>query len=217
MTVSIENFVKVIYRQCHTSDADAKLSTIAALLHISNAAATDMAKKLAHKGLVNYLKYKPLTLTPTGTDLALNVIRKHRLWEAFLHQTLDLSLYEIHREAEILEHQTSDFLADKIEAFLGNPTTDPHGDPIPNIDGTFDKHDTQILLAKAEEGKKYRISRLYSIDKSFFDFCNDNFITIGTDVWVQKQYSAQKMTEIIIKQKKIVLNSHFANIIYVSN
>jgi DtxR family transcriptional regulator, Mn-dependent transcriptional regulator len=135
MSVSIENFIKAIYKQGIHSVADTRLSTIARLLSISNAAATDMARKLAKKGIVNYVKYKPLSLTEYGLNLALNVIRKHRLWESFLYKTLNLSLHEIHREAELLEHQTSDLLAEKIENYLGFPATDPHGDPIPALNG----------------------------------------------------------------------------------
>lgn len=98
MTVSTENFVKTIYKQSKLSNVDARLSTIAGLLNISNAAATDMARKLNIKKLVNYTKYKPLTLTDKGLNLALNILRKHRLWESFLYKTLNLSLHEIHRE-----------------------------------------------------------------------------------------------------------------------
>jgi DtxR family Mn-dependent transcriptional regulator len=118
MTVSIENFIKVIYKQSKLTGADNRLSTIARLLNITNAAATDMARKLAKKDVVNYIKYKPLTLTENGFNMALNIIRKHRLWESFLYKTLNLSLHEIHREAEQLEHQTSEFLAEKIENYL---------------------------------------------------------------------------------------------------
>ena len=84
MTISVENFVKVIYKQSLLSEADTRLSTIAGILNISNAAATDMARKLAARELVNYTKYKPLTLAEKGMELALNVLRKHRLWESFL-------------------------------------------------------------------------------------------------------------------------------------
>jgi len=84
MTVSIENFIKAIYRQSRLPGRDTRLSTIAGLLDITNAAATDMARKLAKKNLVNYTKYKPLSLTENGLSMALNVIRKHRLWESFL-------------------------------------------------------------------------------------------------------------------------------------
>ena len=215
MTVSIENFTKAVYRQSKLTGADTRLSTIAGLLNITNAAATDMARKLAKKNLVNYTKYKPLSLTNKGRNLALNVIRKHRLWESFLYKILNLSLHEIHREAEQLEHQTSDFLADKIENYLGYPANDPHGDPIPALNGKIKPDSSLILLSEAEEGNMYEISRLFSSEKDFFDFCSSNQIAIGSNIWVEKQYGFNRMTEIKINQNKILLNEDFTNIVYV--
>jgi DtxR family Mn-dependent transcriptional regulator len=215
MTVSIENFVKAIYLQSTLIEGDTKISTIAALLNISNAATTDMARKLAAKELVQYTKYKPLTLTEAGNKLALNVIRKHRLWESFLYKTLNLSLHEIHREAEHLEHFTSDFLAGKIAKYLGNPSTDPHGDPIPAFNGTIFSDKSQITLSNAGAGHLYEITRLFSSEKDFFDFCHSNNISVGSKIWIEKQYASSKMTEIKVNRDKILLTNEFTNIIYV--
>lgn len=216
MTVSIENFIKAVYKQSNQLSADTKLSTIARRLDISNAAATDMAKKLAVKKLVNYTKYKPLTLTDSGKKLALKVIRKHRLWETFLHETLNLSLHEIHNEAEHLEHISSDFLTNKIDEYLGYPAVDPHGDPIPTDVGKIEFADSQ-LLSEAQPGNNYKVSRLNSSEKEFFDFCSANHITIGSDISVEKQFDSSKMTEINIKGNKIVLNEIFTNFIFVEH
>lgn len=215
MSVSIENFIKLIYHQSNLARKDTRLSAIAGLLNITNAAATDMARKLAKKNLVNYTKYKPLSLTENGMSMALNVIRKHRLLESFLYETLNLSLHEIHREAEQLEHQTSDFLAEKIERYLGNPAIDPHGDPIPALDGNIISDNSQILLSDAEEGNMYEILRLFSSEKDFFDFCLSNNIAIGSNIWVEKQYVSNRMTEVKINQNKILLNEDISKIIYV--
>ena len=215
MTVSIENFLKVIYNQSRLSVADTRLSTIAGLLNITNAAATDMARKLSTKKLVDYTKYKPLKLTEAGHKLALNVIRKHRIWETFLYHTLDLSLHEVHREAEHLEHLTSDFLVDKMEKYLGFPSVDPHGDPIPGFHAETESNSSQEILSDAKPGSPYLVTRLFSSEKDFFDFCSSNGITIGATLWVEKQYDNKKMTEIIVNQNKIILNEDFTNIIYV--
>jgi DtxR family Mn-dependent transcriptional regulator len=216
MSVAIENFVKAIYKNNSNDLKNTKPGNIAKLLGISNAAATDMAKNLANKNLLNYEKYKALELTKTGEKLALNVIRKHRLWEAFLHKTFDMSLHEIHREAEFLEHETSDFLANKISHFLGNPKFDPHGDPIPNANGEITTIDTSISLSNTKEGKSYRISRLMSDDKEFFDFCALNGLKYGNTVVVTKQFSKNKMTQILINYSTILLNEDFTKIIYVN-
>ncbi|WP_028282396.1 metal-dependent transcriptional regulator [Olleya marilimosa] len=216
MSVAIENFVKAIYKSKINDITDTKPGNIAKLLGISNAAATDMAKSLATKNLVNYQKYKALELTDEGEKLALKVIRKHRLWEAFLHKTFDMSLHEIHREAELLEHETSDFLANTISAFLGNPKFDPHGDPIPNQNGEITTKDTSILLSKTKENKTYVIARLMSDDKEFFDFCAINGLKYGNQLTVIKQFSKNKMTQITINNNTILLNQDFTKIIYVN-
>ncbi|WP_375234606.1 metal-dependent transcriptional regulator [Winogradskyella sp.] len=216
MSVAIENFVKAIYNNEKHDIANTKPGNIASKLGISSAAATDMAKKLDTKGLLNYEKYQKLRLTKKGEKMALNVVRKHRLWEAFLHKTFDMSLHEIHREAELLEHETSDFLAEKISAYLGNPKFDPHGDPIPNANGEITTKDTSISLINANENKDYIISRLMSTDKEFFEFCALNGIKYGNKIAVKKQFKNSQMTQIIINTNTIVLNQDFTQIIYVN-
>lgn len=216
MSVAIENFVKAIYKNGKRDNNDTKPGNIAKELGISNAAATDMAKKLAVKDLLHYKKYKQLQLTEKGTKMALNVVRKHRLWEALLFKLFDLSLHDIHREAELLEHQTSDLLANKISEYLGNPNFDPHGDPIPNSNGEITTIDTSISLSNAEEGKTYVISRLMSDDKEFFDFCAQNGLKYGNSILVSKQFSKNKMTQISINNNTILLNEDFTSIIYVN-
>ena len=216
MSVATENFVKAIYKSKINDVKDTKPGNIAKLLGISNAAATDMAKNLANKNLLNYEKYKALQLTQEGEKLALKVIRKHRLWEAFLHKTFDMSLHEIHREAELLEHETSDFLANTISAFLGNPEFDPHGDPIPNENGDITTIDNSITLSNTTEGKTYIISRLMSDDEEFFDFCALNQIKYGNTIKVIKQFKNNKMTQIQINTNTILLNEDFSKIIYVN-
>jgi DtxR family Mn-dependent transcriptional regulator len=216
MSIAIENFVKAIYKNDKHDVNNTKPGNIAKKLGISNAAATDMAKKLAAKDLLHYEKYQALQLTEKGTKMALNVVRKHRLWEAFLFKTFDMSLHDIHREAELLEHQTSDFLAEQISSYLGHPKFDPHGDPIPNSDGEITTKNTSISLAKTEEGQSYIISRLMSDDKEFFEFCALNGLKNGNTVLIVKQFSKNKMTQITINNNTILLNEDFTKIIYVN-
>lgn len=215
MSISIENFVKTIYLQEQRMGEDTRPGTLAKLLNISNAATTDMARSLAQKELVNYEKYQKLSLTPEGKTLALNILRKHRLWETFLHKTLNLSLHEIHCEAESLEHLTSDFLADKIDSYLGFPASDPHGDPIPCSDGNIKPESDAIMLSNAELNKDYVIVRLFSSDPDFFDFCVANKLTLGAKVKVEKSFDEMKMKEVTIEDNKLLLNEEFTNIIYV--
>jgi len=216
MSIAIENFVKAIYNNNSHDAHNTKPGNIAKKLGISNAAATDMAKKLASKDLLNYEKYQELQLTDKGTKMALNVVRKHRLWEAFLFRLFDMSLHDIHREAELLEHQTSDLLAEKISAYLGHPKFDPHGDPIPNKNGEITTTDTSIALSAANEGETYIISRLTSDDKEFFEFCAHHRLKYGHEVEVSKQFKNNKMTELSVGNNTILLNEEFSNLIYVN-
>lgn len=214
MSVSTENYIKHVYKQSQLPDPDTKLGTIAKLLNVTNAAATDMARKLAAKELINYTKYKQLSLTPKGKQLALNILRKHRLWETFLYKSLNLSLHEIHREAEMLEHQTSDFLADKIEAYLGNPVFDPHGDPIPDNKGKIATDASQVLLSEAPEGQEYKVGRIFSSDESILEFCESSNIKVGTTIKIEKRFERSNMTEIQIGTSSILLNKEFTDTIY---
>lgn len=215
MSISIENFVKAIYLQEQRQGEDTRPGTLAKVLDISNAATTDMARSLAQKNLVNYTKYQKLSLTPQGKELALSILRKHRLWEAFLSKTLNLTLHEIHEEAERLEHATSNFLADKIDEYLNYPAADPHGDPIPCSSGKEQLNKNAIVLSEAEVGKVYNIVRLFSSNRHFFDFCAANNITIGTTVRIEKSFEEMKMIEVSIDEKQLLLNEEFTNIIYV--
>lgn len=216
MSIAVENFVKAIYNNNSHDARNTKPGNIAKKLGISNAAATDMAKKLAVKDLLHYEKYQELQLTEKGKKMALNIVRKHRLWEAFLFKMFDMSLHDIHKEAELLEHQTSDLLADNISAYLGHPKFDPHGDPIPNANGEITTTDTSISLSNAIEGKSYLISRLISDDKEFFEFCSHHHLKYGHEVSVTKQFKKNKMTELTVGKNTILLNEDFSTLIYVN-
>jgi len=216
VSMSGENFIKTVYKFEIREGGDTKPGSIARELGITNAAATDMARKLAIKKLIDYKKYREVKLTPAGEKVALGVVRKHRLWETFLHHVLGLTMHEIHREAELLEHLTSDFLAEKISQFLGNPATDPHGDPIPDINGNISNDKSGVVLSAAEPEKEFKISRLSGSDKEFFDFCYSNHLTVGSELTVKKQYQKNRMTEIEISNVKLLLHAELANSIYVN-
>ena len=215
VSIATENFIKVIYKFEQGEGWDTRPGSIAKELGITNAAATDMARKLATKKLIDYEKYKKLKLTASGKRMALSIIRKHRLWETFLHQVFGLSLHEIHREAEVLEHLTSDFLTEKINHYLGNPRLDPHGDPIPDELGIIPDDKSSIILSVAKSGEKYEISRISGSEKEFFDFCHSNNLIVGSVILLMKQYSRTGMTEIEVNKTKVLLNREMSNTIYV--
>ncbi len=132
-----------------------------------------------------------------------------------MSKTLNLSLHEIHEEAERLEHLTSDFLADNIDEYLNFPASDPHGDPIPCSDGKETPKSDAIVLSAAKMGTAYTIVRLFSSNPAFFDFCAANHIEIGTELKVENNFEEMKMIEVSIGGKRLLLNEEFTNIIYV--
>ena len=215
VSIATENFVKTIYQFGQKKGHDTRPGSIARELGISNAAATDMARKLARKDLIQYEKYKELRLTPAGRKMALGIIRKHRLWETFLHQVFGLGMHEIHREAEMLEHLTSDFLADKISLFLGHPTTDPHGDPIPDHRGELPHDPGNVLLSQAPAGASYHVTRLSGSDEEFHEFCQARSLTVGSQLRVRSQFPKRRMTEIELEGTVLLLNAELAQTMHV--
>jgi DtxR family Mn-dependent transcriptional regulator len=215
VSISTGNFIKAVYKFQQMGSPDTRPGSIARELGISPAAATDMARKLASRELLAHEKYRGMRLTASGERVALDIIRKHRLWETFLHDVLGLSMHEIHREAEMLEHLTSDFLAEKISAYLGHPKTDPHGDPIPDARGEFETDPGIVVLSEATPGKSYELARLYGSDKEFFDFCQSNQLKVGTTVTVKKQYSKNRLTEIEKGSSRLLMDKKLSDFIYV--
>jgi DtxR family Mn-dependent transcriptional regulator len=130
-----ENYLKVIHRLSEATQEDISTNAVAEQMQTKAASVTDMLRKLADKGWVNYQKYQGVRLSPTGEKIALSIVRKHRLWELFLVEKMGFNWDEVHEIAEQLEHIESDELVNKLDEYLGYPKTDPHGDPIPNKDG----------------------------------------------------------------------------------
>ena len=141
-----ENYLKAIFKVCERSDKPASTNDVAILLNTKAASVTDMLKRLSEKSLINYMKYKGVTLTDNGKKIATSLIRKHRLWEVFLTDKLSFGWEEVHEIAEQLEHIQSEELTNRLEEFLDHPKFDPHGDPIPDREGKFE-YRQQVLLA----------------------------------------------------------------------
>lgn len=216
MSVSTEDFIKSIYQLKFDFAKKASSSNLAEVLAISNAAVTDMAKKLSQRGLIDYQKYKEIVLTSKGKKLALLIIRRHRLWETFLSKVLDLTPREIHKEAENLEHQSSDYLISKIDEYLNFPKFDPHGDPIPDAQGIMPETNA-IPLLKATKGKYYIISRLLFVEQKVQDFFNRNGIRLGEKIFIDDIFVSEGSVCLGIQNQKIILDSNFANFIHIHN
>jgi len=132
-----ENYLKALFNLTDEKEDKTEVGTneLATFLDVKPATANDMLKKLKKKELVAYEKYGKISLTTKGRELAIGIVRKHRLWETFLYEKLDFSWDEVHEVAEQLEHISSPKLIDQLEKFLGFPDVDPHGDPIPDAKG----------------------------------------------------------------------------------
>ncbi|HLF65948.1 MAG TPA: metal-dependent transcriptional regulator [Saprospiraceae bacterium] len=139
-----ENYLKAIYKLSEMAkpkhdreSATVPTNAIAQEMHTSAASVTDMIQRLSDKHLVDYEKYRGVSLTETGRNLAIQLLRRHRLWEVLLVEKLGFAWNEVHDLAEELEHVESPELTDRLDTFLGSPKFDPHGDPIPNAEGKF--------------------------------------------------------------------------------
>lgn len=180
-SLTIENYVKTVYQTCvRQGNSPAGTGQIATALGVSPGTVTSMLKTLSESGLAEYTPYEGVRLTDSGRNLALRVLRRHRLIELFLAQTLELSWDEVHEEAENMEHAVSDHLIDRIEKFLGYPTTDPHGDPIPRADGTIEiTHDRS--LAEATAGETFRLVRVLDQSPEFLRYLSESGLPLGVE------------------------------------
>jgi len=215
VTISTEDFIKAIYI-IHDHGKPALSSYVAERLGISGAAVTDMSKKLAKKGLVIHEKYRQLRLTPKGNEEALRVIRKHRIWETFLHEVLGMNMTEIHNEAELLEHQTSDNLINLLEKFLNNPQFDPHGDPIPDRNGSIPQIKGQMNLYNAKPGK-YIICRIITDNDTISGHFQKSGITPGTEISVHGYLNDIDSFSVEIQGNSFLLHEKLCKKIYIIN
>ena len=157
-----------------------------------------MLKKLKEQKLLQYEKYKGVKLTSEGRKIAILIIRKHRLWEFFLVQKLQFGWDEVHQIAEQLEHINSTALVDKLDAFLDFPKFDPHGDPIPDINGKMEPT-KQINLTELGLNQPAEISAVGSQSTELLELLRHKNISIGTRVEVKKKFSFDNSIEIKIK------------------
>jgi DtxR family Mn-dependent transcriptional regulator len=183
-SLTVENYVKAIYQLSHQSgDGAVATGQIATALGVLPGTVTSMLKTLDESNLATYTPYEGVRLTPSGRALALRVLRRHRLIEQFLSQTLNLTWDEVHHEAENMEHAVSDSLIDRIDAYLGHPATDPHGDPIPKADGTMALAADRPLV-ECKVGDRFRIARVVDQSSDFLRHLSKLGLAIGAQASV---------------------------------
>jgi len=178
-----ENYLKAILKLSGSPDGTVSTNAIAAQLETSAASVTDMLKKLSDKELIIYLRYKGASLTDDGQRIATSLVRKHRLWEVFLVQSLGMTWDEVHEIAEELEHIQSDRLIERLDSFLGHPKFDPHGDPIPNAQGKYTLR-AQVPLSELKPGQEGTVIGVREDETAFLKHLNDKGLTIGKSITV---------------------------------
>lgn len=178
-----ENYLKAIYHLSGPDHTVVSTNGIAEVTNTKAASVTDMLRKLSDKKLINYVKYQGVTLTDTGLKAAVNIIRKHRLWEVFLVEKLGFKWDEVHDIAEELEHINSAALIDRLDDFLGNPASDPHGDPIPDRTGNF-KHKKLIRVSELGQEEQGTISGVSEHSSVFLKHLEKLGLTLGTRITI---------------------------------
>lgn len=160
LSAAVEDYLKVVFKFLEWDRPAPSTSDLAATLRVSPSSVSEMVKRLVDLGLVDHEPYSTVTLTAAGRDAASQIVRRHRLMETYLVERLGYSWDEVHEEAEDLEHVVSDRLLGRIDAALGHPVRDPHGDPIPGPDGTMQVPAARRLseLGAGEHGFTVRIS-----------------------------------------------------------
>ena len=200
-TSSEENYIKAIY---HLQQADTNVTTneLAAELQTKPASVTDMLKKLKAKKLLNYERYQGFTLSDEGKQIALGIVRKHRLWEFFLVEKLKFGWDEVHAVAEELEHINSPLLVERLDAFLEHPKFDPHGDPIPDVHGKMESN-RQVNLIDLPNNKKAEVCAVGSQSTELLELLKHRKIGIGTMIEVKKKFSFDHSLEIKLGNKEV--------------
>lgn len=214
ITLTEENYIKAIYHLGKQGTMAVSTNAIAKEMTTKASSVTDMVKKLSDKNFADYKKYQGASLTKEGKKIAINIVRKHRLWEVFLAEKLNFSWDEIHEVAEQLEHIKSEKLIRQLDAFLGYPTHDPHGDPIPDDNGHIKKID-KILLSEAEVGERCICVGVKDSSSDFLKYLDKNKIALGTELEICHKEIFDHSVTIKIGVNELIISNMIANNLFV--
>jgi len=207
LTTSEENYLKTIYNLSESGKNQVSTNSISKFLKTKPSSVTDMIKKLSAKKLLYHKRYKGTNISSNGKKLAIQVIRKHRLWEVFLYKKLNFKWDEVHTIAEELEHISNEKLIEKLDKYLKYPKVDPHGDPIPNKDGKIDMK-PKTKLSKLEIKDKCIVSNVNDEDGNLLEYLNKIKINIGSNI---------KIFDIVDFDKSLEIEVDSRNKIFISN
>ncbi|XCF07923.1 metal-dependent transcriptional regulator [Tamlana crocina] len=214
MTLTEENYIKTIYQLGKYGTLTVSTNSIAEAIETKASSVTDMVKKLAEKGYVNYKRYQGATLTGKGKKIAADVVRKHRLWEVFLVEKLNFSWDEVHEIAEQLEHIKSEKLINELDKLLDYPTHDPHGDPIPDKSGDIKKSDKVLLFSLTENAKGVCVG-VKDTSSAFLKYLDKHKIALGSEISVVSREDFDDSMVIKINGAEMSISQTVANNLFV--
>lgn len=212
--ISKEDYLSVIYKS-RDDNGEIKPNVIAEKLDISNAAVTDMLRKLSSDGLVNYRKYKGVRLTSDGENYAKNMVRRHRIWETFLNQVLGMPWDLVHDEAEKLEHSSSDDLINRIEEFLDYPESDPHGYPIPDRNGKIPSHRNAVAISELNRDDTAEVIRVNDSHSGMLSYISKIGIELGKEIAIKDILAFDGSMLLRINNKNVNISKAIASNIFV--
>ncbi len=210
---SEENYLKAIFHLGSEGTQAVSTNAIARKIKTQPSSVTDMMQRLSEKKLVNYRKYKGVSLTDLGRNTALSIIRKHRLWEVFLVEKLHFSWDEVHDVAEQLEHIKSEKLVNLLDEHLGFPQYDPHGDPIPGKDGNYPSRDKQLLSQLPENAQGVCIG-VKDSSASFLKYLDRNEISLGDKIKLLEREDFDNSLIVQVGKRKIRVSNQIASNLY---
>lgn len=210
-----ENYLKQIYKLSKNLDKGVSTNALAERMETKASSVTDMIKKLATKKLVDYKKYQGVTLTKKGRNIAVDIIRKHRLWEVFLLEHLGFGGEEVHEVAEELEHINSTELVERLDKFLGYPKYDPHGGPIPNSEGVFPEP-KRVKLDELEVGRNTKVMGITEHSDAFLAHLKKLGLELGVEFNLMERYDFDRSVEIELNDKTIQLSHEVAKNLFVA-
>ena len=214
LSVAEENYIKNIY---HLQQQAGSVSTnaLAAMLHAKPASVTDMLKKLKAKKLVQYEPYREFQLSQMGKRTALEIVRKHRLWEYFLVEKLKFGWHEVHEVAEELEHISSKKLVEQLDAFLDYPRFDPHGDPIPDSAGKMSALQ-QVSLVSLPLKTPAKVTAVGSQSPELLEMLKHKQIAIGTRLEISRRFAFDQSLELVINEgPPVQVSEQMARVLFV--
>ncbi len=212
-TRSTEDYLKHIF-ELQQEGSKVNTSTLAGVLNISSASVSEMISKLTKTGWIKNTPYRGFSLTKKGEKIAINLIRKHRLIEVFLQQHLSYSWDEVHNEAEKFEHVCSDKFINKLDEYLGFPRFDPHGDPIPDINGNVASTEN-FILSEARAGCAYIVSKVNDTSDEVLKYISSIGIKLNSVILVTEKLSFDESVLVTINNGEHLLSKKIAENIFV--